>query len=173
MKTDRINDEMATEKRKWKGKNLTRVFMKEATVTVDLGNVKYEVTLEREDDIEKLTDGLIFKGINCEVKRLHNWDYVVSFMLLPVYLDDEDTVHKLDGWGVIPVSKIKRRMYPGANIEDGTRFVKTRFPREVTSLPYSPKMETAEGPQYFRVMQSPGENLSPVHEPGACGEGLP
>ncbi|MGL4945369.1 MAG: hypothetical protein ACRC4Z_03795 [Fusobacteriaceae bacterium] len=34
------------------------------------------------------------------------------------------------------------------------RFVKTRFPKEVASLPYTTRMETAEGPQYFRVMHS-------------------
>uniref|UniRef100_A0A9J8C808 CCHC-type domain-containing protein n=2 Tax=Cyprinus carpio carpio TaxID=630221 RepID=A0A9J8C808_CYPCA len=51
-------------------------------------------------------------------------------------------------------SCIKLRVYPGTSIEDGTRYVKTRFPKEVASLPYSTKIETAEGPQYFRVMHS-------------------
>jgi hypothetical protein len=88
------------------------------------------------------------------VKRLQNRDYVVSFMHLPVYLADEEILNKLEGWGVTPISKLKRRVYPGTSIEDGTRYVKTRFPKEVASLPYSTKMETAEGPQYFRVMHS-------------------
>ncbi|KAL0151793.1 hypothetical protein M9458_052944 [Cirrhinus mrigala] len=48
----------------------------------------------------------------------------------------------------------RRQLYPGTNIEDGTRFVKVRFPREIVSLPYSTKLETAEGPQFFRVMHS-------------------
>ncbi len=39
-------------------------------------------------------------------------------------------------------------------MEDGTRFVKSRFPEEVVSLPYSTRLETAEGLQYFRVMHS-------------------
>ncbi len=111
---------------------------------------EYEVTLEREEDTELLTDGLMINGINCEVKRLKNRDYVVSFMHLPVYLADEEILNKLEGWGVSPISKLKRRVYPGTSIEDGTRYVKTRFPKEVASLPYSTKMETAEGPQYFR-----------------------
>lgn len=161
-----------------------RVYLKEATVTVDVGQVKdaraadiikavteqigdrrilavrpkqakeYEVTLEREDDTEFLMDGLTINGVNCEVKRLQNRDYVVSFMHLPVYIADEEILNKLEGWGVSPISKIKRRMYPGTCIEDGTRFVKTRFPKEVASLPYSTKIETAEGPQYCRVMHS-------------------
>ncbi len=115
---------------------------------------EYEVTLKREEDTEILMDGLDIKGMTFEVKRLHNRDYVVSFMHLPAYIDDEDILNKLEQWGVIPLSMIKRRVYPGSNIEDGTRFVKARFPREVVSLPYSTKMETAEGPQYFRVMHS-------------------
>lgn len=161
-----------------------RIYLKEATVTVDLGNVKdaraadiikavterigegrilavrpkqareYEVTVEREEDTELLTDGLMINGITCEVKRLQNRDYVVSFMHLPVYLADEEILNKLEGWGVTPISKLKRRVYPGTSIEDGTRYVKTRFPKEVASLPYSTKMETVEGPQYFRVMHS-------------------
>lgn len=96
----------------------------------------------------------MINGINCEVKRLQNRDYVVSFMHVPVYIADEEILNKLEGWGVFPISKIKRRFYLGTSIEDGTRFVRMRFPKEVASLPYSTKMETAEGPQYFRVMHS-------------------
>ncbi len=168
----RMNKEMRKE----------RIYLKEATVTVDLGNVKdaraadiikavierigdgrilavrpkqareYEVTLECEEDTECLIDGLNINGTNCEVKRLQNRDFVVSFMHLPVYLADEHILNKLEG--VSPISKLKRRFYPGTSIEDGTRYVKTRFPKEVASLPYSTKIETAEGPQYFRVMHS-------------------
>ncbi|KAI2644454.1 Bile pigment transporter 1 [Labeo rohita] len=75
-------------------------------------------------------------------------------MHLPTYLDDQNLLDELEGWGVFPISKIKRRLHPGTEIEDGTRFVKARFPREVVSLPYSTRLETAEGPQYFRVMHS-------------------
>lgn len=175
----RDGHEKETKKETWK-----RVYKKEATVTVDLMDLDdvravdiiisvtekvgegkilavrpkqtrcYEVTLETEEDIEELMNGIIIKGKTCEVTRLQNRDFVVSFMHLPVYMDDEDILKKLEGWGVLPISKIKRRFYPGTNIEDGTRFVKTRFPREVISLPYSTKFVTAEGPQYFRVMHS-------------------
>ncbi|KAI2645343.1 Cellular nucleic acid-binding protein [Labeo rohita] len=115
---------------------------------------EYELILEKEEMCNDLIDGLTIGGATCEVKKLQNRDYVVSFMHLPVYLDDEGILEKLNGWRVLPVSKIKRRLYPGTNIEDGTRFIKARFPREVVSLPYSTKLDTAEGPQYFRVMHS-------------------
>lgn len=164
--------------------NLKRVYKKEATITVDLRDEKevraldiikavtgkigegkilavrpkqineYEITLEQEEDTEILMNGLDINGMSFEVKRLYNRDYVVSFMHLPAYIEDEDILSKLEQWGVIPLSTIKRRVYPGTNVEDGTRFIKVRFPREVASLPYSTKMETAEGPQYFRVMHS-------------------
>ncbi len=44
------------------------------------------------------------------------------------------------------------RTYPGTEIADGTRYMKAKFPQEVTSLPYSSKFETAEGTQYFRII---------------------
>ena len=55
--------------------------------------------------------------MNCEVKSLHNRDYVVSFLHLPVYLENSIIVEKLEGWGVEPLTKIKRRCYPGTDIE--------------------------------------------------------
>lgn len=182
-----------------------RVYLKEATVTVDVTSVqdgraadiikavteqigdgkilavrpkqgkRYEITLESEEDMEPLMEGLIIKGQRLEVNKLWNRDYVVSFMHLPVYIADDKILDKLDGWGVSPISKIKRRVYPGTTIEDGTRFVRARFPKEVASLPYSTKIETAEGPQYFRVMHSNQVKtcrlcMSPDHVVKECPE---
>lgn len=113
------------------------------------------MTVERIDDAEMLEkEGLEIKGVNCEVKTLQNRVYVVSFMHLPAYMEDKEIIEKLKEWGVTPISTIKRRVYQGTKIEDGTRFVRSRFPREVISLPYSTRLDTAEGPQYFRVMHS-------------------
>ncbi|KAI2647484.1 hypothetical protein H4Q32_025692 [Labeo rohita] len=167
------------------GKNtmeIRRVYLKEATITIDVAEVQnggvqdvikaieekvgegkilavrpkqhglYEVTLENEELCEELLDGLEIKGIKCETKKLQDREYVVSFMHLPAYL--EDILDKLEGWRVIPTSQIRRRYYPGTNIEDGTRFVKVKFPREVASLPYSTRFGTAEGMQHFRIIHS-------------------
>lgn len=90
----------------------------------------------------------------CEVKKLQGREYLVSFMHLPVYLEDNDINTKLEGSEVIPVSTLKRRCYPGTDIEDGTRFIKIKFQREVASLLYSTRFETAERSQYFWVMDS-------------------
>ncbi|KAK3519552.1 hypothetical protein QTP86_003836 [Hemibagrus guttatus] len=110
--------------------------------------------MEKEETCDKLIDGLRINGVDCEVKNLQSRVYVVSFMHLPVYLDDREILGKLEGWGVDPITKIRRRRYPGTDIEDGTRFLKVRFPKEVASLPYSTRLETAEGLQYFRGMHS-------------------
>lgn len=117
-------------------------------------NKQYEVTFETEEDCDVLLNGLEIKGQSCDVKKLQDREYVVSFMHLPVYLDDEAIMIKLKGWGVTPTSGIRRRFYPGTEIEDGTRFLKVKFPKEVASLPYSSKFETAEGLQFFRIMHS-------------------
>ncbi|KAK2857865.1 hypothetical protein Q7C36_005784 [Tachysurus vachellii] len=53
-------------------------------------------------------------------------------------------------------------------VQDGTRFVKVRFTRDVPAHPHSMEMETAEGQQYCRVMHSCQVNtcqlcMSPEH----------
>lgn len=85
-----------------------------------------------------LLDGLEIKGAKCEVKKLQEREYIVSFMHLPVYLEDSNIMDKLEGWGVTPTSRIRRRYYPGT----GKR---VKFPNEVVSLPDSTRFETAEG----------------------------
>lgn len=158
------------------------IYSKEATVIVDLAEVRdgsvqdiikevnekigggkilairprqgkeFEITLSNEEECEKLEDGLRIKQQFCEIRKLQVREYVVSFMHLPAYVDDQDILDKLEAWGVTPSTNIKRRTYPGTEIADGTRYVKVRFPKEVVSLPYSSKFETAEGTQYFRII---------------------
>ena len=55
-------------------------------------------------------------------------------------------------WGVLPVSAVKRRVWPGTEVADGTRFLRVEFNKEVRSLPYSTRFDTLEGPEYFRVI---------------------
>lgn len=92
---------------------------------------------------------------------------------MPAYIDNQVIVDKLEGCGVTPISETKRRVYPGTTVEDGTRFVKSLFPEEVVSLPYSSRLETAEGLQYFRVMHSHHDKtcrlcMSPEHVSKDC-----
>lgn len=115
-------------------------------------NNEYEVTVTDEEACEVLKEGLTVKGIVCEVRNLQERECVVSFMHLPAYITDEEIMAKLQTWGVKVTSAIRRRYYPDTTITDGTRYVRVKFPKEVLSLPYSTRFDTAEGVQYFRII---------------------
>lgn len=115
-------------------------------------NKDFEVTLINETECEKLEHGLIIKGRLYETRSLGNNEMTVSFLNLPAYIEDQVILQKLVRWGVVPILPVKRRYYPGTLIADGTRFLRVRFPKQITSLPYSTQIETVEGYQYFRVI---------------------
>ncbi|XP_026121503.1 uncharacterized protein LOC113101986 isoform X2 [Carassius auratus] len=116
------------------------------------GERVYELTMKDEEAKRKLMDGVRVKGVMVHARDIMNNDMVVSFINLPVYLEDEKILAKLQEWGVRPLSPIKRRVWPGTDIVDGTRFLKVRFTEQVCSLPYSTKFETLRGTEYFRVI---------------------
>lgn len=116
------------------------------------GERTYEVTMKDEEGKTKLMDGLRVKGALVHARDIISTDMVVSFINLPVYMEDDKIVSRLNEWGVRQMSPIKRRMWPGTEIADGTRFLKVRFTEEVRSLPYSTKFETLRGTEYFRVI---------------------
>lgn len=113
---------------------------------------KYEVTMSNVAAKMRLLDGFKIGTTTIMAKELTNDELVVSFLGLPAYITDEEILQKLHGWNVLAVSPIKRRMWPGTKIADGTRFVKVKFTNTVQSLPYSARFNTAMGPQYFRVI---------------------
>lgn len=112
----------------------------------------YELTMKDEEAKGKLMDGVRIQGVMVHARDIINNDMVVSFINLPVYLEDEKILSKLEEWGVRPLSPIKRRVWPGTDTVDGTRFLKVRFTEQVCSLPYSTKFETLRGTEYFRVI---------------------
>ena len=69
----------------------------------------------------------------------------VSFMNLPVFLEDSAILDKLRSWDVAAVSDIRRRVWPGTDIVDGTHYCKVKFTDTVQSLLYSTKFDTLEG----------------------------
>ncbi|CAM4685215.1 unnamed protein product [Leuciscus chuanchicus] len=100
-------------------------------VTMKIGNDKllavrpknsleYELTLTCADECDDLIDGVEIKEQLCVVRRLELKECVVSFVHLPAYVKDETIEDKLKLWGVTPITKIKRRLYPGTDIADGT-----------------------------------------------------
>ena len=121
-----------------------------------IGLKKYEVTMGHLSGKKKLMDGFKIRGISVIAKEVTNEETVVSFLELPAYTTDNDIILKLQGWGASP---IKRRMWPGTKIADGTRFLRVKFNDIVRSLPYSTKFSTATGPQYFRVIHDKQEKV--------------
>lgn len=113
---------------------------------------EYELTMGDDKGKNKLLDGLKIKNGRIMAKEINNMETVVSFMNLPTYIKDEEITGKLKDWGVNAVSKIKRRMWPGTDIADGTRILRVKFTDTVKSLPYSTKFETSVGTEHFRVI---------------------
>ena len=118
-----------------------------------ISKVKYELTLTSQKAKERLLDGFRIGSARLHVRDITNDELVVSFMGLPVYIEDGEIIDKLLFWGVTPISEVRRKMWPtDSNLADGTRYVKVRFGSTVQSLPYSVKLNTAAGPEYFRVI---------------------
>ncbi|KAK0135237.1 Gag polyprotein [Merluccius polli] len=116
------------------------------------GERKYELTMANEKAKDKLLDGMKIGSVSVLARELVSDEMVVSFLNLPAYVKDEEILQKLKDWGVSPASPIKRRMWPGLGIPDGTRFLKVKFTDKVQSLPYSRKFTTALGTDFFRVI---------------------
>lgn len=102
------------------------------------GPMRYEVTMNNEEGKDKLMDRFKFGHTSVQGKTVVNM--VVSFLNLPAYITDEEILAKLEGWGVKAVSTIKRRMWPGMSIADGTRFLNlpdsTPLQDKSTFVPY-------------------------------------
>ncbi|XP_061621374.1 uncharacterized protein LOC133473967 [Phyllopteryx taeniolatus] len=138
---------------------------------------KYEVTVNSVNAKEKLLDGFCIGSARIHGREVTSDELVVSFMGLPAYIEDNDILEKLQAWGVSAVSEVRRRMWPGTDIADGTRFVKVKFTTTVQSLPYSARFVTAAGPEYFRVIHDRQVKvcrgcLSPSHVYRDCPEFL-
>ncbi|KAK0135241.1 Gag polyprotein [Merluccius polli] len=116
------------------------------------GDRSFEITMRDERGRSRLIDGIRVKGAMVHARDIVKNELVVSFINLPVYLKEKIIIEKLEEWGVKPMSAIKRRMWPGTDIADGTRYLKVKFNEEVRSLPYSVKFETLRGAEYFRVI---------------------
>lgn len=115
-------------------------------------NKQFEATMSSEGACEVLEEGVRFRDVLINAKRLHRTEIMVSFMHLPPELPDKLILDKLVNWGVKPILPLKRRFYPGTSVADGTRFLKVIFPKEVASLPYSARFDTEDGPHYCRVI---------------------
>ena len=136
-------------------------------------NYDFEMTMESEMDCDLLLNGIMINGQECEIRKLCATERMVSFLSLPSYIEDEEISQKLINWGVTPILPLRRRYHPGTTVADGTRFLRVKFPQEVTSLPYNTSFMTEEGVQYFRVIHDNQVKTcricaSPEHEKKDC-----
>ena len=101
--------------------------------------------------MKRLLEGVRVRGVLVSARELLKREVTVSFMNIPVYIDDDEILLKLCYWGVEPTSHIIRRRIPGSSIADGTRHLRVVFKGEVHSLPYSAKFQVAGGEEYFNI----------------------
>ncbi|KAI3370923.1 hypothetical protein L3Q82_023477 [Scortum barcoo] len=93
------------------------------------GAGRLEITMEAEEGKGKLIDGIKHKNTTIMAKDINICEMVVSFLNLPVYVEDKEIIDRLHEWGVRPVSAIRRRMWPGTEVADGTRYLKVKVQR--------------------------------------------
>lgn len=113
---------------------------------------RWELTMSNIKGKERLLDGFKIKSSRIVATELIRDTKVVSFLNLPLYITGDHIKDKLCQWGVEPASNIRRRKWAGMEVYNGTRFLKVKFPENVSSLPYSTKFETLEGLEFFRVL---------------------
>lgn len=101
------------------------------------GERRYEITMHDGKGKECLMDGFKVKDTKIMVRDMIT-NELVSFMNLPVYTEDSAILYKLRSWGVAAVSDIRRRVWPGTEIVDGTRYCKVKFTDTVQSLRIPP-----------------------------------
>lgn len=116
------------------------------------GNL-YEITVKDKDASNELCNGAFqVAGIEYRCHAVYSEEKCVSFLHLPAFFSDDDIIRKLDALGAELKSPIKRRVYRGTNVADGTRYVVVKFPHNVTSLPYTMKFDLGNNKfEYIRV----------------------
>ncbi|ESO95995.1 hypothetical protein LOTGIDRAFT_174978 [Lottia gigantea] len=103
-------------------------------------NNSYDVTLINKTIASQLVnEGLINGDDGLHCKFVDSRIKVVSFMHIPVYVNDAEIFAKLDSWGVKPAGPLTRKTadFNGKRKYDGTRFLKVEFPPTKSSLPYA------------------------------------
>ncbi|CAC5374202.1 unnamed protein product [Mytilus coruscus] len=114
----------------------------------------YEVTLNENDSVDLICDtGFKIGDRNFKPNAIFSKERLVSFLKVSYYVLDKEIEDKLEAFGATLISPIRRRMYPGTQIADGTRYVVIQFPDDKQSLPYSMKFSTGvNSHEYIRVI---------------------
>ena len=117
------------------------------------GNL-FEITLRNDDSVDLICDTGFKVGDNkYKPNAVFSRERMVSFLNVSYYVPDSEIQGKLEEFGAELITPIRRRMHPGTQIADGTRYVVIRFPQERQSLPYTMKFSTGiNSHEYIRVI---------------------
>lgn len=116
--------------------------------------LSYEITLDTVENAHKLHHGIEINGEEFQCNFQQSDIIVVSFLYIPSYVEDEELLSRLRSKNIEIVSDVYRRVHPGTQVADGTRFVRVKFPPGLVSLAWSMSFETAAGKRYFKVVHN-------------------
>ncbi|CAC5397722.1 unnamed protein product [Mytilus coruscus] len=133
----------------------------------------YDVTLDSKSNAAKILSGVEILDKDYECSLMYSDTTVVSFMYIPAFIDDDDIIDMLRDRGIKIVSPVFRRVVPGTQVADGTRFVKCVFPPHVIALPWSMPFKVGKTTKYYKCVHNNqtkvcSECLSPEHVHKHC-----
>ncbi|CAG2241705.1 unnamed protein product [Mytilus edulis] len=125
--------------------------IKEKTVLVDVGDNRNIKAADVIANVEKeVGEGTV---LACVPKSGNSYELTLTDKDALDLIVDTEIREKLLEFGVILKSPIKRKMHPGTDVANGTRYVVVRFPPERQSLPYTLKLSTGVSSfEYIRVV---------------------
>lgn len=77
---------------------------------------------------------------------------LVSFLDLPTYITDWEIEQKLESLNVDLLSTLKRKCYPGSEVDDGTMMCTVKLPQHSRSLLYMVKFSDGRNVDNYRVV---------------------
>lgn len=133
----------------------------------------YSVTLDSKENTMKLLHGIEINGRDYDCSLVFSSNTVVSFMYIPAFIEDDVIIDKLNEKGIKVVSPVYRRVIPGTQVADGTRFMKCVFPPNVVALPWTMPFKVGKDTKYYKCVHNNQTKvcsgcLSPEHIHREC-----
>lgn len=133
----------------------------------------YNVTLDSKENTMKLLNGVEIDGKDYDCSLVFSNNTVVSFMYIPAFIEDDEIINKLNEKGIRVVSPVYRRVIPGTQVADGTRFMRCVFPPNVVALPWTMPFKVGKDTKYYKCVHNNQTKvcsgcLSPEHIHKEC-----
>jgi len=123
---------------------------------VPCGKNVYEVTMIDKDCRNILLPTFNVGEISISACSVNESSTVVSILHLPTYVTDYQIAEKMEIYKIQIVSpiyrKFRRRNKGNRKVADGTRFFRVKFPKGVTSLPWSLSFQIDGVTRYFKTI---------------------